>query len=33
MRSTDISPTWLKGYDASRKEDYITFWVENWATE
>ena len=26
----DVVPTWLKGYDATGKEDYITFFAEKW---
>jgi peptide/nickel transport system substrate-binding protein len=26
----DIVPTWLKGYEASGKEDYTSYWAEDW---
>jgi peptide/nickel transport system substrate-binding protein len=26
----DVAPIWLKGYEATGKEDYVTFWAENW---
>ena len=26
----DIVPAWLKGYDATGKEDYVSFFAENW---
>ena len=26
----DVVPTWLKGYDATGKEDYISFYAEKW---
>ena len=26
----DILPTWLKGYEANGKEDYVSYWAENW---
>ena len=26
----DIVPTWLKGYEATGKEDYVSYWAENW---
>ena len=27
----DIVPAWLHGYEASGKEDYDSFWAEDWA--
>ena len=26
----DVMPVWLKGYEANGKEDYDSFWAENW---
>ena len=26
----DIVPTWLKGYAATGKEDYVSYWAERW---
>jgi peptide/nickel transport system substrate-binding protein len=26
----DIVPTWLKGYEATGKEDYVSYWAEKW---
>ncbi|HEX3346569.1 MAG TPA: peptide ABC transporter substrate-binding protein [Acetobacteraceae bacterium] len=26
----DVNPTWLKGYEATGKEDYTSYWAENW---
>jgi peptide/nickel transport system substrate-binding protein len=26
----DVVPAWLKGYEATGKEDYVTYWAENW---
>ena len=26
----DILPTWLKGYEATGKEDYVSYWAERW---
>ncbi len=26
----DVVPIWLKGYEATGKEDYVSYWAENW---
>jgi peptide/nickel transport system substrate-binding protein len=26
----DIVPTWLQGYEATGKEDYVSYWAEKW---